>query len=144
MKINDIVYLGIRLDNNTRSALIRRFLKEFKDRLTNFGRIYCDHITIQYGNIDLNWLLQVGKTKKLKIGKTFVVIEDGNLVYLPVDVGGVEFAHITIASNGMVSPIKSKEHLQTHPYLGDFVESNYKGTLCAYLKDGAIIDNING
>jgi hypothetical protein len=139
MKLTDIVYLGIHLDTTSRVELLQEFihLAQENGSLPKYGKLYCDHITVQFGyDITTEWLKRLGETNQIKIGTKFIWAE--NVVYLPVSVDGVENAHITIATNGMTSPVFAKEHLEKNPYGGDYLTSVYKGTLVAYLKDGRI------
>lgn len=139
MKLTDIVYLGIKLDMVSRVEILKNFINAAQENgsLPKYGKLYCDHITIQFGyDITTEWLKRLGETHKIKIGTEIVWAED--VVYLPVSVDGVENAHITIATNGMRSPVFAKEHLEKNPYTGEYVGSSFKGTLVAYLKDGTI------
>lgn len=139
MKLTDIVYLGIHLDVISRTELLNEFIRVAQENgsLPKYGKLYCDHITIQFGyDMTTEWLKRLGETHKIRVSHDFVWTE--NVVYLPVSVDGIKHAHITIATNGMTSPIMAKEHLQNNPYNGEYYNSPIKGTLVAYLKDGTI------
>lgn len=142
MKISDIAYVAIRLDAQSKRILLRKFIESTDQILVKYSKFFCDHVTLEFGeNVTFASLGKLGTHIDLTTATKFVM--DDKVVYLPVLLLDIQFAHITVATDAMTAPVYSRQHYEQHSFDGDFSDSlHLKGTIVAYMKNGMIIDHL--
>lgn len=112
---NDIEYVMLKLDEQSKQRLIRLTSNFFKNR---YQKIYCDHITLAYGREQVSKFdMSLFDTKVSLHGNT--VIYDNNAAAMLINRKDVEefginnkYPHITLATIASTRPVYSNKLLE--------------------------------
>lgn len=111
----DIEYIMLKLDGKSKSMLIRLTQQLFGNM---FQKIYCDHITLAYGQDQVSQFDQHLFDKKIKIDVN-TIIYDRNAAAISIDRNDVlqygvnnKYPHITLATSSSTKPVYSNALMQ--------------------------------